>query len=422
LHLIGYPKLVRLNPNIPWKTRGNGAICLELGVGSGKKFEVGYAGRTLFGYPEGQPESKFAPNSEKRERILGRIQKIVEKYSHMDEENTNPAVIIFWKKPSKYVYSRVLTKMLTVDDIKIDIYRLGDFATYKAYKNERGLIGATAACGWGEERYTYELITYRHPKRWGKKRVIKYDSVDEMDQIFSSTFDNIDRENKHMCIVPNSPCPVLYGIRGESTVDLVDAKELIKSKEKPDRWLLFKTNQGTDDHIEVMEDIMDLVPYKSVVVRGEISEEVRTEKGGHVFFTILDDSGFIDCAAYEPTKQFRDVVRKLEVGDIIQAYGGVREEPFTVNLEKIKLEDLAEVTVKDANPICPKCKKSMESVGKNKGYRCRKCKKKIKEDQVEMIPVLRDLEPGFYEVPACARRHLAMPLKRGNPKEVPPLE
>jgi tRNA(Ile2)-agmatinylcytidine synthase len=30
--LIDYPLLVRLNPNIPWKTRGNGAICLRARV------------------------------------------------------------------------------------------------------------------------------------------------------------------------------------------------------------------------------------------------------------------------------------------------------------------------------------------------------------------------------------------------------
>ena len=27
---IDYPLLVRLNPNIPWKTRGNGGICLRI--------------------------------------------------------------------------------------------------------------------------------------------------------------------------------------------------------------------------------------------------------------------------------------------------------------------------------------------------------------------------------------------------------
>src|SRR3989442_10221594 len=39
--LIGYPRLVRLNPNIPWKTRGNGAICLRIGWGRGPTFPVG---------------------------------------------------------------------------------------------------------------------------------------------------------------------------------------------------------------------------------------------------------------------------------------------------------------------------------------------------------------------------------------------
>ena len=26
---IDYPNLIRLNPNVPWKTRGNGALCLR---------------------------------------------------------------------------------------------------------------------------------------------------------------------------------------------------------------------------------------------------------------------------------------------------------------------------------------------------------------------------------------------------------
>jgi tRNA(Ile2)-agmatinylcytidine synthase len=25
-----YPNLIRLNPNVPWKTRGNGAVCLRV--------------------------------------------------------------------------------------------------------------------------------------------------------------------------------------------------------------------------------------------------------------------------------------------------------------------------------------------------------------------------------------------------------
>src|ERR687886_125338 len=30
IQLLDYPLLIRLNPNIPWKTRGNGAICLRV--------------------------------------------------------------------------------------------------------------------------------------------------------------------------------------------------------------------------------------------------------------------------------------------------------------------------------------------------------------------------------------------------------
>ena len=32
---LDYPSLVRLNPNVPWKTRGNGALCLRLKHASG---------------------------------------------------------------------------------------------------------------------------------------------------------------------------------------------------------------------------------------------------------------------------------------------------------------------------------------------------------------------------------------------------
>jgi tRNA(Ile2) 2-agmatinylcytidine synthetase len=38
--LIGLPSLVRLNPNIPYKTRGNGAVRMRIGKGAGKKHFV----------------------------------------------------------------------------------------------------------------------------------------------------------------------------------------------------------------------------------------------------------------------------------------------------------------------------------------------------------------------------------------------
>ena len=35
--IIGHPRLVRLNPNIPWKTRGNGAVSIKIEKGDLKK-------------------------------------------------------------------------------------------------------------------------------------------------------------------------------------------------------------------------------------------------------------------------------------------------------------------------------------------------------------------------------------------------
>src|SRR2546428_5620861 len=52
--LIGYPRLVRLNPNIPWKTRGNGAICLCVGRGRGNAAIAGLIdGRSVRVYRQG---------------------------------------------------------------------------------------------------------------------------------------------------------------------------------------------------------------------------------------------------------------------------------------------------------------------------------------------------------------------------------
>jgi len=89
----------------------------------------------------------------------------------------------------------------------------------------------------------------------------------------------------------------------------------------------------------------------------------------------------------------------------------------SLNLEKINIIRLAEqeeLTV----PLCPQCKKKMESSGRGQGYRCRRCKTRSagRERNVR----LRDLETGFYEVPPCARRHLSKPLVRINREKVHP--
>ena len=52
--LIGHPRLVRLNPNVPWKTRGNGAVSFTFGKGIGSKKKIGeFQGLEIFTFEKG---------------------------------------------------------------------------------------------------------------------------------------------------------------------------------------------------------------------------------------------------------------------------------------------------------------------------------------------------------------------------------
>jgi tRNA(Ile2)-agmatinylcytidine synthase len=53
----------------------------------------------------------------------------------------------------------------------------------------------------------------------------------------------------------------------------------------------------------------------------------------------------------------------------------------------------------------------MESAGRGQGYRCRDCGTASERVRKRID---RDLERGWYEVPPCARRHVAKPLVRGG--------
>jgi len=289
---------------------------------------------------------------------------MINRYAKFDDEQTNPGFVILEEQPSFDVYEESVKGIVTLEEIEKMLDSSG--AVYKGYKNKRGLIGATASIAWSPKNdKTYELIAYREEKKWGTKRQVDSTSVKQMNETFVSTFDNYDYENNHNRLVPSSPCPVLFGIRGEKVDDLIQASSLIKS-EKVDSWIIFETNQGTDDHLK-KKKINEIEPYHSAIVEGFVTKSPYTLEGGHVIFSIKDSTGEIDCAAYEPTKQFRDIIRELIPGDKIEVYGGVREEPLTINLEKINIKHIEKQTEKVENPICPKCGKHMKSKGTGQG-------------------------------------------------------
>jgi len=399
LDLIGYPRLVRLNPNIPWKTRGNGAIALRFGHGVGQPQEVGWVeGRSVCSF-------RRARGSEDPEALRPLMERLVERWSAFDDDATNPGFAILRRPPKSGFYWRTVRDVVFVEDALTVAQGLG---IIRGYKNGRGVIGAVAALAWRPRDRTYEILTYRDRSRWGTGRDVVAGSVMEMDREFGSTFNNYDYENGKVVLAPHSPCPVLFGIRGDVPNDLTGAMERLRG-ESPERWLLFETNQGTDDHVRPGD--WSLRPQTATSIVGVVATTPWTRAGGHVLF-VLEGQARVTVAAYEPSKQFRQVVRSLRVGDRVQVWGSVRDEPRSLNLEKIRILALAEDLVKVANPRCPQCGKRMKSLGRSEGYRCRNDRCRLPAGAAIARRNERRVALGVYEPPACARRHLALPLKR----------
>ncbi|MBN1861119.1 MAG: DUF1743 domain-containing protein [Candidatus Thermoplasmatota archaeon] len=404
--IIGYPRLVRLNPNIPWKTRGNGALCLCVG----KKDKTI---KQKIGEINGDDvlcSSSFTHELDENDQqdVYTIVREILKKQARIEDENTNPGFVLLSTRPPLHLYKKAVRSIVTLDDVLLVLQKL--HARFEGYKNQRGLIGAAAAIAWDPDDCTFEVIAYRMNTRWGTKREVDGESVKKLDEKYRSTFDNYDYRNHHNRITPNSPCPILFGIRGDVAEELTAAVASVNS-EPIESWLVFQSNQGTDEHLQ-QKRINEVKPFESVRIEGKVTENPHTISGGHVLFNLTDGTSIIPCIAYEPTKEFRGIIRGLFNGDLVTVYGAVRESPLTVNLEKIFIKELTSVPLKTENPVCPKCGKHMKSKGKEQGYKCIRCKTTSNAPIIQNQP--RSIAKGFYEVPVCARRHLSKPLKRMN--------
>jgi len=285
---------------------------------------------------------------------------------------------------------------------------------HRGLKKGRGLIGALAAIGAELPDFTYELIAYRERQRWGTQRQIDSASVWEADALtYPLTWDTVDHHNNRIVFAPHSKDPVLFGIRGCDPGAIEQAFLAIKS-EPWERRVLYMTNQGTDAHI-LKGEVSSVQDSQSYCLQGTVAKAPRAIEGGHLFFSLQNCKVSLSCAAFEPTKNFRDVVKKLLPGDELEVYGAVRDG--SLNLEKMNVLRLAEREALVA-PLCPQCNRRMESAGKGQGYRCRRCK--TRAESRERVLMARNLETGFYEVPPCARRHLAKPLVSMSGEKVHP--
>ena len=374
--------LVRLNPGVEHKTRGNAALAIHTDLDPVEALDLA------------SDHLDLAETADPR---------------------TNPGVVVAPGDPADVpervaAFSRAAVQDYHDVDGAVDLAEAVGYETAHA-GNGRGRIGALAAVGaWRAfDDWTYECISYRERDRWGTDREVDTDSVFEAAKAaYPDAWDTVDRVSGYPVCVPRTPCPILHGIRGDDPETVRSVADAIDGEPVADR-ALFVTNQGTDAHLRPVDGFGDVSAGQAYRVDGTVVSEPETREGGHVFGTVESEDGErMAVAAFEPTKRFRDRLRALRPGDRVTVCGEVSDG--TLKLEKVAVREL--LRTESVSPDCPDCGRSMSSAGADQGYRCRECGTDA-PGKVD-APIERDIEPGWYEVPPCARRHIAKPLVRGG--------
>jgi len=383
VRFLDYPYLIRFNPNIPWKTRGNGAVALKI-------------------------------QTQKPSLIKKSIIEFVKRYSAVGN-GANPGLVFYENNSVPKEFSD-FGRMAMCTLVKRDTAK--KFATQNSIEtffmgNGQGLVGAIGAIGYDFDDHTFELISYRHESNFGKKRLIVKDSVKRMQEsTYPGTFNSYDESKRRVLIAPHGLDPVLFGVRGEDVFSVVKGASLVKFPEKFSGYMIFRSNQGTGDHLRNELDIESLKPFSSGHLTGSVYQNPKTNPGGHVTFSISKSGTKANCAVYKPTG-LAAVASNLIKGDLIRIGGGIRKasknHDRTINIEFIDIIKLAK-KVEMANPLCTKCNKRMKSKGRGQGYRCVRCGRTSQNKVEENIE--RKIKEQLYLPVPSAHRHLTRPLQR----------
>ena len=446
--------LVRLNPAVKHKTRGNAAVAVHAsGIDAEEAFRV--AAETVREFaaaddPRTSPGVVVADID-----IAGLDLEATHPDGHNapdpdDEQGGEPTTVI---PDAVAAFSRrALRERLTLEEATALAdahgYRHAGFGSGGAAGAEtpgRGRIGALAAVGAPAtlDDRSYERISYRELDRCGTPREVDAESVfTAADREYPTVWDTVDRGTGEVVCVPNAPGPILHGIRGDDADACRRVADEIES-EPVERVATFVTNQGTDTHLADgrIDALRDGAGYR---VSGVVASDPETKRGGHVHVDIAEDrpaengeregphvdgspadrrpanepatEPALRAIAFAPTGRFRDRVWALRPDDRVTLCGEHERRASdpgpdgTLKLEKLAVREL--VRTEPATPTCPDCGRRMSSAGRDQGYRCRDCGTTAPGKVSE--PIDRALEPGWYEVPPSARRHVAKPLVRGG--------
>jgi len=397
--LIGEPRLVRLNPNIPWKTRGNAALSARFGRGRGPRRRLGeVSGRPLWSYRDGGPLRALRENL-----FLDRAWERVRESSRLGEAHTDPALVAVRHQLPAQMYYRAVREVVPVEEIHRYLDSVG--AVVHAEGDGRGVVGASAAIAWPGRRVTWEMIAYRPLAHEGARRRVDAESVRSVARAHPRLFLSHDPRTRRLLVTPHTPCPILFGLRATDSESPLQARSGVIS-EPVDRWVLYRTNQGTGDHLR-SRLAREVGPFESGRVSGRVLGEPRVLHGGHVRLRIEDSEGTaLETVAFEPTKTLPAVVRALSPGDRVVIWGS-RDSSPVLKMEGLRVVSLVPRWSAPSPPSCTECHRPTRSMGTVRGYRCPRCHRRYPPEAAQRVRKPPTLRTGVYHPTPSARRHLA---------------
>ena len=357
---VGPARLVRLWPFAQQRTRGNAAVAVELNT----EDEQG-----LLVFLEHYWRNCILP-----------LRGMVQTSQHNDREQfpSDPGMVWFSESVNDYtIYREGLRRELSLQNLPTPTKSWGG----------HGQIGATLAILWPAEELTFEAIAWREPSANGLRQLDKHaiEHIDQMDGTFLCRDDRLGDS----LLAPRGVSPVLFGIRAWTRDVAMEALEVLldaPNTEPVIGSLVFETNQATNDHLG-----------HSIVGRVDRVEVLR---GGHTVIH-ASEQRFL---AFKESGQIATISQQLREGDVVECKGLMAPD-LSIHIEFMKIQ---QVVPHKHRPACPTCDKSMSSMGKDQGLRCKKCGLKMDDRWIEtprLLPVNQ-----WFQPPASSRRHLAKPL------------
>ena len=357
---VGQARLVRLWPFAQRRTRGNAAVAVELKTDDES---------ALLQFLEGYWNDFILP-------LRGDVQ--ASQHSDREQFPSDPGMVWFSKVESNELFYR--------NGLRQEI---GEKDLPEATKSwgGHGKIGATLAVHWPAKASTFEAIAWRMQENTGPRKLDEK-AIAIVDQM-KETFLCRDGRLGASMLAPRGSSPVLFGVRTWTKQSAEEALQILidaTNTEPVAGSMVFETNHATNDHLDESLELQ--------------IEAIEIFKGGHALLHSTTER----FLAFKESGQIASICQELRVGDVVECKG-LRAPDGSIHIEFLQISHLVS---NRKRPLCPTCNKSMSSMGRNQGLRCKKCGFKS-EDVWDESP--RSLPMNqWFQPPPPSRRHLAKPL------------